>query len=332
MKPPTDSSTHEHFPAFKSLEECLAYAKEKQDDFYPIAFMLEAWVGDVNYAALEHYSNNKSGRRHLQTGVAWESWKRFFGKARPDEWVQILQSLARFSKCDTPESEMLAQMSCFVAWEDQHGEPVSPSASLANTPTNVINPEAMLETMLGKMRYLFQRMSEWLEAMAHSQAHLMATLAPMALQATHEQRELFQVGLIQRNYAGLNQHGRDWWQFRHQSLSEQFQNRKELTLIGKAQSNEKWGTPKRPQIDELAIHWWPLLVRHHWTDRDMRLLIRQVVDKPDQYPLLEDKDFADYRQKVLGLKKTSPKQDKSTPDNRPIGWKVAMAMVNRLPA
>ena len=322
------SAGAEHFPAFKSWDECLAFAEEQEDDFYPVAFMLEAWVGDVNAAALEHYAENKIGHRHLQTGTAWESWKRLFGKARPDEWPQMLQCLSRFSRCDTPESALLAQMLCFLAWEDQHGVPVSLSARLANEPASAFN----LEGMLGKMRYTFQRLSEWLEAMAHFQAHLMATLAPKALQPTHEKRELFQVGLIQRNYARLNQHGKDWWQFRHQSLSEQFQGSKELGLIGKAQSNENWGTPKRPQVDELAIHWWPLLKRHHWTDRDMRLLIRRVVEEPDQYPLREDKEFADYRHKILGLKKTSSKQDKSTSDNQPTGWKVALTMVNRPPA
>lgn len=303
------------------------YAKEKQDYFYPIAFFLEAWVGDVNCAALEHYAENKIGHRHLQTGVAWESWKRFFGKARPDEWSDMLQSLSRFSQCNTPESELLAHMLHCVALEDQHGEPVALAARMAREPAAILCPEEMLR----KMRLVFQRMSEWLEAIAHWQAHLMSNLAPQALQPTHAQRELFQVGLIQRNYAGLNQHGRAWWQFRHQSLSEQFQGSKDLGLIGKAQSNEKWGTHKRPQVDELTIHWWPLLKRHHWTDRDMRLLIRQVVNAPEQYPLTEDREFADYRHKILGLKKERGKHDQSSANGQPTGWKVALAMVNRLP-
>ncbi|MDP1591083.1 MAG: hypothetical protein Q8M07_25235 [Prosthecobacter sp.] len=325
MKP--EPHEPEHFPAFKNWDECLIHARDRQDDFFPVAFLIEAWVGDVNCVALEHYAENKIGHRQLQTGTAWESWKRFFGSAKPDEWPHMLQCFGRFSRCDTPESEVLAKLNYLMALEDQHGAPVSRAARLSKMPVTITDPDEMLR----KMRYWFQRLSEWLEAMAHWQAHMMATLAPKALQPTHEQRELFQVGLIQRNYASLNQHGKDWWQFRHQSLSEQFQGSKELGLIGKAQSNEKWGNPKRPQIDELTIHWWPLLVRHHWTDRDMRLLMRGVVDQPDQYPLKEDKEFADYRQKILGLKKDRSKQDKSAPDGKPTGWKVALAMVNRLP-
>lgn len=320
-------SKEEHFPAFKSWEECRAYAKAKQDPFYLVAFSMEAWVDDVTGSALEYYAENKSGRRQLQTGTSWQSWQNIFGGFPAERWPLILSSLSRFSRCDTPESELLAQILHCVALEDQHGEPVSLAARMAREPVDAIRPEEMLS----KMRCVFQRMSEWLEAIAHWQAHMMASLAPKALQPTSEQRELFQVGLIQRNYAGLNQHGKDWWQFRHQSLAEQFQGSKDLGLIGKAQSNEKWGEPKRPQIDELTIHWWPLLMRYHWTDRDMRLLIQDVVAVPDQYPLLEDKEFADYRQKVLGLKKNKAKQDKSSLNGKPTGWKVAMAMVNRLP-
>jgi hypothetical protein len=159
----------------------------------------------------------------------------------------------------------------------------------------------------------------------------MAAVAPMTLQPDEEQRELVHMGIIQRQFGSLNQHGKDWWQFRHQSLAEKLQGKKDLGLIGKAQSNDKWRVHKRPQVDELTIHWWPLLKRHHWTDRDMRLLIRHVVDESDQYPLKEDKEFADYRQKILGLKKDRSKQDKSAPDGKPTGWKVALAMVNRLP-
>ena len=113
-------------------------------------------------------------------------------------------------------------------------------------------------------------------------------------------------------------------------MASKFHGKAELGLVGQAQANEKWGELKRPMVDQLTIHWWPLLKRYHWTDRDMRLLVRQVVDEPDSYPLKEDKEFADYRQKVLGLKKEKARLDKSSPDGCPIGCKVAWAMVKGL--
>lgn len=316
----------EHLPAFTSWEECLAYSKAKQDAFFIIAFQIEAWMGDVSCYTLEHYSEHKSGKRQLQTGVAWKSWCKIFGNVGPNGWPEILTNLSRFSKCDAPESEHVALMLNLVEIEDQHGEPVSLTAQMTSKPDIVCTPEVMIR----KMSYYFQRMSVWMEAILHWQTHQSVALAPKLLQASREQRELYQLGLIQRNFGNLDPNGKAWWQFRHGDMAAKFAAKPELRLIGQAQANEKWGTLKRPQVDELTIHWWPLLQRHRWTDRDMRLLIRKVVDCPDEYPLDEDKAFADYRQKVLGLKKAKSTQDKSSSDNRPIGWKAALAMVNRL--
>ena len=52
----------------------------------------------------------------------------------------------------------------------------------------------------------------------------------------------------------------------------------------------------------------------------MRGLLRRVVPHPDSYPLREDKEFADYRKKPLGLVKTKAERDKSAPDGQPAGW------------
>jgi hypothetical protein len=316
----------EHLPAFTSWEECQAYSEAKKDNFYLIAFMIEAWVGDVNLSTVEHYAENKSGKRHLQTGIAWESWRRVFGTAKPEEWPNILTALSRFSNCDAVESDGIKHITNLVALEDHYGEPVSISARMAAGAEQALTQDKLCR----KTRYLFQRMAEWLEAIIHWNTHLTAAIAPKLLQPSQEKRELYQLGLIQRNHANLDAHGKAWWQFRHGDMANQFSGKRELGMIGQAQANEKWGSLKRPQVDQLTIHWWPLLKRYHWTDRDMRLLIRQVVDRPDEYPLNEDKDFADYRQKALGLKKTKSRQDRSSPEGHPRGWKVAMAMVRGL--
>lgn len=316
----------ENLPPFTSWEECHAYGEAKQDPFYLLAFMIEAWVGDVTLSTVEHYAENKSGKRHLQTGIAWESWRRIFGHARPDELPGILNALSRFSNCDAPESTHIKHILNLVTLEDRYGKPVSISERIAAGAEQALTQDELFR----KMRYLFQRMAEWLEAIIHWNTHFSAIIAPRLLQPSQEQRELYQLGLIQRNHANLDTNGKAWWQFRHGEMATRFSGKPELGLIGQAQSNEKWGSLKRPQVDQLAIHWWPLLTRYHWTDRDMRLLIRQVVECPEEYPLNEDKAFADYRQKALGLKKAKSNQDKSSPDGHPAGWKVAQAMTRGL--
>lgn len=315
----------EQLPPFRNYEEALAMAKQSGDGFYAIAFHLEAWLGDVSGTALEEYAGRKGKDRRLQTGRAWQSWQKLLDKVREEKWPGILECIGRYSNCDAPESEQVRRALHLMRLEDELGEPVSISARM-----KAAEEKKMDFTMsLKHLRYWFQRFAEWQEALAHWQAHWMAHVAPLTLQATPARRELAQLGFIQRNFANLNPHDKGWWQSRHQELAAQFQGDKALGLIGKAQSNEKWGALKRPQLDELVIHWWPLLLRHGWTDRDMRLLLREVLDRPEEYPLLEDRELADYRQKALGLKKNNARQDKSAPDGRPRGWRVALAMVDR---
>lgn len=300
-------------------------ARQSGDGFYAIAFLLEAWQGDASSAALEEYAERKGKDRRLQSGRAWESWQELFGKASEEEWPGILESIGRYSNCDAPESEQVRKALHLMCLEDELGEPVSISARRKAAEEKKMDYKVSLK----HLRYWFQRFAEWQEALAHWQAHWMAHVAPLTLQASPERRELAQLGFIQRNFANLNPHDKNWWQFRHEELAAQFQGDKALGLIGKAQSNEKWGALKRTQVDELVIHWWPLLLRHGWTDRDMRLLLIQAVDRPEEYPLREDRELADYRQKALGLKKNNARQDKSSPDGRPKGWRVALAMVDR---
>ncbi len=315
----------DHLPAFRNYGEAVAMAKQSGDAFYVIAFLLEAWLGDASDAALAEYAERKGKDRRLQTGRAWESWQQLFGKAREDELPGILECIGRYSNCDAPESELVGRALHLMRLEDELGEPVSISARRKAAEEKSMD----FKMCLKHLRYWFQRFAEWQEALAHWQAHWVAHMAPLALQASPERRELVQLGLIQRNFADLNPHDKDWWQFRHEELAAQHQGDKALGLIGKAQSNEKWGALKRTQVDELVIHWWPLLLRHGWTDRDVRLLLREVVDRPEEYPLQEDRELADYRQKALGLKKNNARQDKSAPDGRPRGWRVALAMVDR---
>lgn len=316
----------EKLPAFKTGEECIAYCKEKGDNFYLTAFMLEAWIGITICKTVEQYAEHKSGDRRLQTGRGWEAWQSVFGEAAPQEWSHIFEAMARYISCDTNEAEIVSRMINCIALEDKHAEPVLFQTHLAQWKRKL--PPLAVST--SKARYVFQRMSEWLEAILHWRAHWMSTRAPITNQPTEERRELAQLGIMQSGFAGLSEHSKEWWKFRHEELAKQFHGKSDWLLVGKAQSFEKWGELRQPAVDELTIHWWPLLTRYRWTDRDMRRLLRRVVPHPDSYPLREDKEFADYRNKALGLIKSKEERDKSAPDGKPTGWRVALAMIGKL--
>lgn len=321
-----DANGKERLPAFKSWEDCLAFGHEKGDSFYIDAFMLEAWIGQIVSSTVEQYAKNKSGKRHLQTGVGWEAWQLVFGHAKPGQWGHILQSLARFGNCDTPEAEIAAEMFKRITMEDSYAEPVSISSLSALAPGGKMASADMIK----QTSAMFRRMAEWLEALVHWEIHWAAAAAPIAFGATEEERELANIGLMQAGYAGLCEQGKEWWRFRHEELAKQYHGKPDWRLVGRAQSFEKWGELRQPAVDELTIHWWPLLTRYRWTDRDMRGLLRRVVPHPDSYPLREDKEFADYRVKALGLIKGKDSRDKSAPDGEPVGWRVALAMTGRL--
>jgi hypothetical protein len=274
--PDSDQPEKEKLPAFKTWDECIAYCEEKGDNFYFTAFGLEAWIGTITGKTVEQYAENKSGNRHLQTGTGWEAWQSTFGHAKPDEWGYILQSFARFGDCDTPQAEMAGEMFALVANEDQHAEPASLSAFAARAANGKLSRPEMIE----RTRFMFRRMAEWMEALVHWEIHWAATAAPIAFGATEQRRELANIGLMQAGYAGLSEHGKEWWRFLHEELAKEFHGKPDWRLVGKAQSFEKWGELRRPVVDELTIHWWPLLTRYRWTDRDMRGLLRRVVPHP----------------------------------------------------
>ena len=325
-KPDTPMSEKEKLPAWKTLEECCAYCEEKGDSFYLTAFLFEAWNGIICTAIMEEYAK-KSGQRHLQSGIGWEAWKSVFEHAKaPEEIGHILNSLARFMHCDTPEGSMAEQVLNLLDLEDKYGAPVSVTSFLAGTP----HKQVALEEIFERQQSYFQRITQWWEALAHWETHWMAAVLPMGFQGTEKTRELTHLGLMEANFAGLNDHGKEWWRFRHEALAAEFAGQPEWRLLGKAQSLEKFGELRQPEVDQLIILWWPLLTRYHWTDRDMRGLVKKVVKYPDAYPLREDKEFADYRKKALGLIKAKTRRDKSALDGKPTGWRVALAMAGKL--
>ncbi|MCB1206190.1 MAG: hypothetical protein KDN18_18155 [Verrucomicrobiae bacterium] len=288
--------------------------------------MIEAWIGDVIGTTVAHYADNKSGQRHLQTGVAWTAWQRTFGHAALSDWPHLLNSLMRFAGYAGSQSEWIAHAFASMSYEDRFAEDESERFS----PDPSRESEISAEFLTTKMHAMQRRLSEWIEAIVHWSVHWKAAVVPIAFRQGEEQRELVDLGLIQKCYIHLSDEGRKWWQFRHEDLAHRFAGSPDWSILGQAQSFEKFGALSRPDIDELTIHWWPLLTRHEWTDRDMCGLIRNVVKNPSAYPLREDKEFADYRKKALGLVKIKDRRGKSAPDGLPKGWKVAYAKIGRL--
>src|SRR6266446_2695962 len=204
----------EKLPALKTAEECIAYCEEKGDNFYLTAFMLEAWVGMTIAKVVEQYAEHKSGDRRLQTGMGWETWQFVFGHAAPEEWPHIMESLGRFANCDSPDAGIAARMVSFAAEEDKHAEPVffQTRLRLAN---GMVLPK---DESLRFARYAFERMSEWLEAILHWRVHWISARAPITNQPTEGQRELAHIGIMQAGFAGLSEHSKEWWRFRHEEL------------------------------------------------------------------------------------------------------------------
>ena len=324
--PANPESAKEPLPAFRSWEECLAHAHAKGDPFFIDAFMFECWLGTVITEGHEQYAEHKSGDRRLQTGVARAAWQEIFGHARLKEWPHLMKALGRFAGCDSPEGDIIGRALSLATQEDRLGEPVFFQTRQRQAESKL----TLTQETISLMRYPFDRIADWVEAVLHWRLHQMAAVAPISNQPTAERRELASVGVMQANYAGLSEHSRQWWHLRHAELAERFQGRPEWRLVGQAQAFKKWGGLRQPAVDELTIHWWPLLTRYRWTDRDLRGLLRQVVPQPDAYPLREDKEFADYRKKALGLINGKAGRDKRAPDAKPPGWRVALSMIDRL--
>lgn len=321
----SNKTGREPIPAWKTQEECEAYCEEQGDMFFLTAFMIEAWLGGISSAIVQEYAEKKSGKRHLQTGQALKSWQQVFGHVEPDGWGDILDSLGRFSRCDAPESVYVARVLWCLTLEDRYVEP----GGIAQLVAKHKSVPLTLDQLLDWMRNRFRRINEWMEALVHWQTHWMAGVAPIAFGPTEEERELVQIGFLQANYSKLDERSRGWWQFRHDDLAQQFAGQPTWRLLGQAQAYDNFRDLRHSAVDELTILWWPLFVRYRWTDRDMRLMVRRMAPHPDSYPLREDKEFADYRKKALGLVRADNTRCKSTKDGKPRGWQVALAMAGQ---
>jgi hypothetical protein len=312
------SEGREELPAWKSFEDCKAYAEEKGDSFYITAFMLECWIGDVQTKAIEQFSKKaKPAERAFQSGGAWESWNDVFGHAKPEEWPYLLDCIGRYSQCVSNEMPRILHSALnLLAIEDKHGEPILPRFP---NPAKV-KPEIYIEAM----RLMFRRLSEWLDSVICWDTRLHHAIVPKAFTGNETHIELYAIGLMQAGFSHLGKHGKDWWSFRHDDLSSKV-SLDEWRTVGEAQSNRKFGELKHPEVDEAIIHCWPLVKRHAWTDEDLRVILCQLVKHPKSYPLRDEREFSDYRGKI-GLKRPKGIRCKSHPQGKPDGWKVAFAM------
>ena len=63
-------------------------------------------------------------------------------------------------------------------------------------------------------------------------------------------------------------------------------------------------------------------MRNNWTFRDLMNVARDLVQRPNAYPIEREQDTAAYCANVLGLHKTGT--GKTAPNGRPVGYEVAM--------
>lgn len=317
-------SGKEQLPAWKDFDECRAYAHEKNDNFYVTAFMLECWIGVIIRRVVCEFAKEKNPKkRSFQNGGAWESWNEIFGKAQPSEWPDLLGHIIRYSQTESGGMSKYLQTALHLLYiEDKHGTPVAPHM-LFPDPSKVSPAKAA-----AAIQYMFRRLSDWMDAVVHWKARVMYALCPKSMAGDELHNELYSVGLMQARFARLSEHSKEWWRFRHDSLASEAPPEK-WRIVGVAQSNQKFGELRHPEVDGAIIHCWPLFIRHSWTDEDLRNVLKLLVKRSDLYPLRDERELSDYRA-TLGLRKQDSKRCKSNPEGKPEGWKVALAMRGKL--
>jgi len=302
----------------KSLEDAVALCAKSQDNFYVTAFMIEVWLGQVVLEAAAEYAGKKAAKdRAMQTGQAWRGFLNVFGHAKGAEFHHILQCLYRFAEYDDVQARILLRSITPLSYEhDCSGDYVGPkSMAVLKRPADAVK----------LARRSVKRWCDWIDAMFHYQTHAGWHLQPVIFDPDPEKLELAVLGLNQRNFAGLNDFSKTWWQWHHGEAAERFRESPKWPTLGKAMASESERIWNYPDLDAVIISLWPLLKLHNWTYRDLLALVRKILPAPRRYPLESEPVLATYCQNVLGLRKSGP-QGRSSPDGKPRGWEVALKL------
>jgi hypothetical protein len=155
-------------------------------------------------------------------------------------------------------------------------------------------------------------------------------LKPVLFHPDPEKRELALLGLHLRNFAGMDDFSKTWWQWHHGEAAEHFKESPKWTMLGEAMVSEQTKTWNYPDQDTAVISLWPLLKLHNWTYRDLLAVVRMILPAPHRYPLESEQELATYCQNVLGLRKSGV-TGRSSPDGKPRGWEVALKLCPKRP-
>jgi len=302
----------------KSIEDAAALCEKEQDNFYVTAFMIEAWLGHAALTAAAEYAEKKNAKdRAMQTGQAWRGFLELFGRAKDAEFHHVLQSLYRFTEYEDPLADMLRRSIVPLSFEHQgFSDYIGPKTrDIARSPAEVVK----------LMRRTVERWCEWIDALNHFETHAGWHLQPVGFDSDPDKRELAALGINQRNFAGLDNASKTWWQWHHGEAAERFKESPKWSTVGKAMASDQERIWNYRELDIVIITLWPLLKLHNWTYRDLMAVLRMILPAPHRYPLESEQELAAYCPNLLGLRKSGSK-GRSSPDGKPRGWEVALKL------
>lgn len=305
-------------PFMKTIEDAEALCVRERDPFYLTAFMFEAWLGQVVWAAAAEYGEKKLAKdRTLQSGQAWRVFQEIFGHAKDSEFPHILGSLYRFAEYDDVQAHLLCRAIIPLSFEHEcFSDYLGPKTmALLNRPAEALK----------LARRSVERWCEWVDALVHFETHAEWHLQPAKFDPDPEKRELAALGTNQRHFAGLSDFNKAWWQWHHGEAAERFSQSPKWSTLGQAMASGEERVWRQPELDSVIISLWPLLKRNNWTYRDLQSVVRMILPAPHRYPLESDPELATYCQNVLGLRKGRTK-GRSHPEGKPAGWEVALKL------
>lgn len=303
------------------MDDAVALCGREGDNFYVTAFLIEVWLGEVTYETVAQHSEKKSAaKRRLQGGVARQVFDEIFRDVSGKEMGHLFGCLARFGEYDDAQSRLLRKAYGALALE----YPKTSWPDLAAPPTR-----QSIAAAVDFMRQMCGRLCEWVEAIAHWQAHLFSFYEPQTFDPDSEKRELAILGVQQRHYPDMTASQKDWWLWHYSDAGDRFKGSPKWPTLGKAMAAAGTTGQHPAAVDQLIIVFWPLVKRHRWTYRDLMSVLTAILPPPAVYPCLREQELAAYCANVLGLRKSSMGPGKSAPDGRPPGFEVAWKLCQR---
>ncbi len=165
-------------PLMKTFEDALALCEREQDDFYLNAYKIQSWLRHLLAQAAAQYADKTGpGRRPMQMGQAQHAFLEIFGQITEGEFLDLLQSLYRFTESKDRLGRLLHRALVPLSIEQEcGGELIGPRAP---------DPSGRPVEAAGLMRQSVDRWCDWLEAVIHLETHAhwqagRAGLAPTA--------------------------------------------------------------------------------------------------------------------------------------------------------